>query len=124
LGIFFTDDSNTISGTLDEAPAGMCGLAKGDVIETINGYPCTRGSLIWAAAQGTFVTLRVLRGHERLDFTFEPTTREAVSGMTWSGDALQRSLISNWFGQPFESVDGQAIALDFYKNFHGIDTLV
>lgn len=124
MGILFTDDSDTISGTLDEAPAGMCGLAKGDVIEAINGYPYSRKALVWVAGQGASVTLGVLRGHERFDFTLEPATREAVSEMIWSGDALQTSLISKWFGRPFEAVDGQVIGLDFYKNFHGVDTLV
>jgi predicted metalloprotease with PDZ domain len=124
LGIVFRDNGNTISGTLDAAPAGMCGLASGDMIETINSYACDRKMLGWASAQDTTITLGVLRGHERLDFTLTPTTREAVSGLTWTGDAMQRSLISKWFGRPFEVAVGQAISLDFYKNFHGAATLV
>ncbi|MEH6830415.1 MAG: hypothetical protein V7661_06180 [Sulfitobacter sp.] len=51
MGLVFTDDSNTISGTFDRAPAVMCGLARGDVIEMINGYPCSRDALVWVTGQ-------------------------------------------------------------------------
>jgi hypothetical protein len=70
------------------------------------------------------VTLSTLHSNERLDFILEPTTRETVSKTNWSVDASQRSLISNWFGLPFEAVDRRVIALGFYRNFHGSDTLV
>lgn len=122
LGLVFTDDSATIYNLLDDSPAGQSGLAPGDVLTAIDGFSLTKAGLQWAATHAEPVTLGVLRGHRALEFRVVPGQREAIRELIWRGDDEQRRRLYEWFGREFELEDGQVFSLEFYENFHGIET--
>lgn len=124
LGLVFTDDSLSLYGVLDDAAAGSSGLAPGDVVTAINGYQATRPGLKWVASRPEPVTLDVLRGHRVLRFVVSPGERMAISELRWRGDADALERLSRWFGRPVVLAPNERVPLDFYENFHGIETVV
>lgn len=124
LGLVFTSGLSVIYNLLDDAPAGNCGLAPGDVVTSVNGYARTDAGLRWAAGHDQPVTLGVTRGHRELNFTIMPGKRDVIAQLIWQGDEIQSARLSEWFNQPFALEAGQQIPLDFYENFHGIETVL
>jgi predicted metalloprotease with PDZ domain len=126
LGIFFLNDSQpSIYGLADTSPAGEAGLAPGDVITQVNGYHYTQAALWWAARNPMPVTLQVLRGHRELSFTVQPGRHRRITGLVWQGNAEQQRVIQRWLAPAaFDPEPGQFFSVDFYENFHGIETLV
>ena len=124
LGLVFTNGLSTVYNLLDDAPAGISGLAPGDVITTINGYARTDDGLRWAAGHDQPVTLGVIRGHRELTFTVTPISREVITDLIWRGDEAQAAWLEKWFDLPFVFKRGQVIPLDFYENFHGVEMVL
>jgi len=126
LGIFFLKDAQpTIYSLADDSPAGNSGLAPGDVITQVNGYQYTQAALWWAAAHPMPVTLNVQRGHRELSFTVHPGTRRHVTSLVWRGSDEQARVIEQWLEPAkFRPDPGQVFKLDFYENFHGIETMI
>lgn len=126
LGLVFQDEvSATLYGVLDDSAAGEAGLAPGDVLTGVNGYAFSTAALSWVATRDELVTLSVQRGHRQLQLTLRPAPRERITGLRWMGTPAQRDAIAAWLGQQeVDLVDGRAIDLSFYENFHGVEVLV
>jgi predicted metalloprotease with PDZ domain len=122
LGLVFQDAIGpNIYGVLDDSPAGRAGLAPGDAITGINGFAFSVAALSWVAGRSDEVTLSVQRGHRQLEFRMAPAPREQITSLRWAGTGQQLSLLTGWLGQEIEWVEGHAIDLGFYANFHGIE---
>lgn len=125
LGLVFLNGvSANVYNVIDHSPAGASGLAPADVLTAVNGYAFSPQALSWAAARADRVTLEVERGHRRLSFTLAPIPQRTLSALIWQGTPAQAERISQWLQQPFAPVDGQRFPLDFYENFHGIETVL
>lgn len=125
LGLMFLDGSApTLYNVLDDSPAGRSGLAPGDVVTGVNGFTYTPAALAWAARQTTPVALEVARGQRRLSFTMTPVPCQTIAKLTWNGDDSQAARLFVWLERRFPLSAGQAFEVDFYENFHGIETVV
>jgi len=125
LGLMFLDSEGPeIYNVLDTSPAAVAGLAPGDVITRIDGYPYSFKALGWVAANSRTTTLEVLRGHRSLRYTIAPAQRSRVAALVWRGTPQQAGAIRAWLKADFEPAAGQSLAVDFYENFHGIETVV
>ena len=122
--MFLNGVSATLYNVIDISPAGASGIAPGDVLTGINGYAFSPQALQWAATHPAPVTLTVLRGHRQLDFTITPDPRSTIESLIWAGTPAQAERIGRWLGQPFAPMAGQVFSLDFYENFHGIETVL
>ncbi len=124
LGIVFEGDgAPTIYDVLDDSPAGKSGIAAGDSIVAINGFAYTASGLAWAARGQNPVMLDVTRGHRRLSFTMTPEPKTKIKSLIWGGSDEQAKRIQKWLGSEFACQQGDVISLDFYENFHGIETV-
>ena len=125
LGLLFREAvGQTIADVLDDSPAGGTGIAPGDVITSVNGFPFSAAGLKWAVKQGS-VRLDVTRGHRALCFDIVPVGRTRIASMTWNGIDEQAERIRGWLKRPeFMPSAGAEISLEFYENFHGIEIVV
>ena len=125
LGLLFREAiGQTIADVPDDSPAGGSGIAPGDVITSVNGFPFSIAGLKWAVKQGT-VRLDVTRGHRTLSFEITPGVRTQIASMTWNGDEAQAGRIRGWLKRPeFQPRTGEAMSLAFYENFHGVEIVV
>lgn len=125
VGLMFSDTTSpAIYGVLDDAPAGGAGLAPDDVLQRVNGFPYSFQALQWAAGRREPLTLDVLRGHRTITAKLVPQERQTDSALVWRGDEKQARLISTWLQTAFAPAQQQRFALDYYDNFHGIETIV
>ena len=68
--------------------------------------------------------LEVLRGHRKLQLTLHPKPFKKLDYLVWEGTEEQVGLIQDWLGRPdFCPEPGQRFDLDFYDNFHGLETM-
>lgn len=124
-GLVLQDDTGpSIYGVLDTSPAAATGIAPEDVITTIEGYPFSLTALKWAIVHQPSVTLGVLRGNQPRTYEIKIGERTQIGKLTWIGTAEQAARIAAWLGQPFAPAHGQGFPLDFYENFHGIETVL
>jgi len=125
LGLLFRETiGQAIADVLDDSPAGGSGIAPGDVIVSINGFPFTAAGLKWAVKQGS-VRLEVTRGHRTLSFEIAPGARKQIASMIWNGSEEQAERIRRWLKRPeFKPRAGETISLAFYENFHGVEIVV
>jgi hypothetical protein len=71
------------------------------------------------------VKLEVLRGLRALTVTLTPAERTRVRSLSWAGTAAQAQLIRTWLERDdFQPAAGQRFRLEFYENFHGIETVL
>ncbi|HEX2295842.1 MAG TPA: PDZ domain-containing protein [Actinomycetota bacterium] len=122
--VFLNDGAPTIYGVLDDSPAAAEGLASEDVIAAVDGRPFELPALEWAVAHSPTVEIEVWRGNERLHRAVAPEARERIARLVWKGDGAQAALVSRWLGRPFDLPPGSDVPLDFYENFHGVETVV
>lgn len=125
LGVIMQGDVGpALYSVLDNTPAGASGLAAEDVVCAVNGYPYSIEAIQQAGAHGREVVLDVMRGNQPHRYTIEPGQRTVIGELVWEGCAQQASLIAAWLGATFAPARGQVFALDFYENFHGVETVV
>jgi predicted metalloprotease with PDZ domain len=125
LGLILQDGRGpSIYGVLDTGPAGDSGLAPGDVILGVNGFEFSVKALKYAVRNAASLQLEIRRGHQVRRHIAAPSKRTAIASLTWHGDAAQASRIETWLGSDFRPAAGTSIPLDFYENFHGIETVV
>lgn len=126
LGLFFMNDgAPTIYGVGDTSPAGEVGIAPDDIIQTINGFEYSKKGLEWAAGQTEPVNLEVLRGHRKLSFTIIPKPFRKMESLIWKGTEAQAQELRQWLhADDFNPTVGETFDLNFYENFHGIESIV
>jgi predicted metalloprotease with PDZ domain len=125
LGVILQDDSGPgIYGVLDTSPAGSSGLSPDDVITGVNGYGFSVKALKFAVAEAAPVQLDVRRGHQLRRYTTSPGMRTAITGLIWNSDAAAARRIGAWLGHDFQPTPGTTVPLDFYENFHGVETVI
>ncbi|MBO1419032.1 PDZ domain-containing protein [Streptomyces sp. FH025] len=125
LGLVLKDDTGpVVYGVLDTGPAGAAGLAPDDVITTVDAKPFDLTALRWLRDNSAGVTLGVLRGNRPRTYTVRPASRQQIGSLTWNGTSAQAAAIGSWLGRPFAPEAGQDIPLDFYENFHGVQTVI
>lgn len=126
LGLLYRESiGTTIADVPDDSPAAASGIAPGDVITGVNGFPFSAAGLKWAGKQNKPVRIEVLRGHRTLSFEITPGSRTRIASLTWNGDEMQAERIRLWLKRrEFRPQPSQKIPLDFYENFHGIEILV
>lgn len=126
LGLVFQNTvGSTLYGVLDDSAAGGAGLAPGDVLVGIDGYAFSTAALSWVGSRAESVTLSVLRGHRSLSFDLTPAPRDRIATLTWRGTPAQRQRIAAWLGpSEVDLVNGKAVDLSFYENFHGVEVTV
>ena len=126
LGLLFHDKVDTVvNDVLDNSQAGSSGIAPDDVLTQVNGYIFSPQALQWAATHSAPVTLSVLRGHRPLEFNITPARRIVIRNLIWRGSTQQADLIRQWLNDSnFNPTSGDIFGVDFYENFHGVDTLV
>jgi len=126
LGLMFDDSQGpAIYGVLDTSPASLTGIASDDVLVTVNGFPFSFPRLSWVAARQEAVVLGVLRGHRRMEFTIVPGTYSRLASLKWQGTEADAAIVRTWLeNEDFRPAAGTVFALDFYENFHGVETVV
>ncbi|MFN2586813.1 MAG: hypothetical protein ABR613_01665 [Actinomycetota bacterium] len=122
--VFLNDGAPTIYGVLDDSPAAAAGIASEDVIAAVDRRPFELPTLEWAVGHSRSVEIEVWRGNERLQRTVAPEPRDRIARLVWKGDGAQTALVARWLGQPFDLPPGTGVPLDFYENFHGVETVV
>jgi predicted metalloprotease with PDZ domain len=122
--VLLGDTGPAIYGVLDTSPAGRSGIAPEDVITAAAGQPFELATLKLAIAGGDEVVIDVLRGDAPLHYKIAVGQRSELGRLTWAGSAEQAQRIATWLGQDFAPSRGQEIPLDFYENFHGVQTVI
>lgn len=125
LGLVMQDDSGpAIYGVLDTSPAGASGIANEDIVTAVDGSPFALEALRWAVAHQSVVTLDVLRGNVSSCYGIPVGRRTQITSLAWEGDATQARRIARWLKADFTPSHGESIPLDFYENFHGVETVI
>ena len=125
IGLVFLDQgAPTIYGVLDTSPAGESGIAPEDVITAVNGFPFELGALEWAVAHDSAVVITVARGNQVKNYEIHVGRRDQIGWLTWIGTDQQAGRIAAWTSQAFAPETGERLSLDFYENFHGIETVI
>ena len=69
--------------------------------------------------------LEATRGQRALSFTLTPAVRKEISSLRWAGTDAHADRIRTWLRRDdFRPAADQCISLDFYENFHGVETVV
>ncbi|CAN5407263.1 M61 family metallopeptidase [soil metagenome] len=118
LGLVIRDGE--ITSVLDRHPAARAGLAIGDRIERVEGFPFSPHAIQWArdAIDHGPVTLHVARGHRVHTCTVQPSARAELGGLVFRGDEAKRAKITAWLGTEGPAI-GARNSLRYYDNFHG-----
>ncbi len=125
LGVILENDTGPgLYSVLDDSPAGASGLAAEDSLVEVNGYPFTPEALTWVTAHEKTVFLHVLRGNQSRRYAIAPGTRRTITGLCWAGSPEQAATIAGWLKTSFAPASGQVFSLDFYENFHGVETVI
>ena len=121
-------DGNTgprVSVVADTSPAAQAGLASGDELLAVDGRPFRLGALRYCLRRRKGVSLTLRRAERTFRAEVEVGTRSDVSALKWAGDASQAERVRAWLGtQGFRPKAGEAIPLEAYDNFHGIQTVL
>src|SRR5471032_22102 len=99
-------------------------MVKWRVAASIPTYPYSVEAIRQASAHGRDVVLDVLRGNQPHRYRIIPGTRNVIGELVWNGSVEQASLIAAWLGAQFAPARGQVFTLDFYENFHGVETVL
>ena len=125
LGLIMQDNRGpAIYSVLDTSPAGVGGVANEDIVTAVDGAAFTLQTLRWAVAHQPALILDVLRGNSSLRYQIPVGRRTQISTLTWEGGASQGRRIAEWLQRDFSPQGGDQIPLDFYENFHGVETVI
>jgi len=115
----------TIASLPDTGPAGRSGLAPGDVLVKVNGFPFSTKALSWTIAHEPRVSLEVQRGQRFRTFDVQPVEVLQIGQLVWRGTSEQLSRLRDWLGrQDVAFALGEALDLTCYENFHGVQTVL
>ncbi|MBI5495428.1 MAG: hypothetical protein HY904_10425 [Deltaproteobacteria bacterium] len=125
LGVTLADEKGpAILNVFDGTAAARAGLAPGDQLQRIDGFPWSLKAFQWVVARRRPCTLTVQRGHTWHTFHVQPTLRRQVASLSWDGTDAQLERVRRWLGRPeFAPARGAAIPLTVYDTFHGVHTL-
>jgi len=124
LGLVLSEDKGpSVSNVLDDGPASAAGVAPGDEIVRVNGFPFQLAALQWLIKKGAPLEIEVLRGQRRFQFTIASTERRQICALLWRGGPEQTVRLSAWLGT-FDLAAGSTVPLTDYDNFHGIQTVI
>jgi predicted metalloprotease with PDZ domain len=126
LGVVLKENAGpAVVNVLDTSRAGQSGLAPEDELLKVNGFPFNLKAFKWLIAREPRLSLEVRRGHRYLTFELPTAERRQVSALSWRGTEAQAALLREWLKRPdFQPVNGQAIPLGSFENFHGIQTVL
>jgi predicted metalloprotease with PDZ domain len=126
LGLMFSDTSAPkIYNVLDESPAGAAGLAPDDVCLFLNDFPFSLKALSWCVSHESRVAIEISRGHRRIKFELVPIKRTEITKLFWRGNVAQRDRLRAWLhNEDFRPEQGEEVSLEFYENFHGVETVI
>lgn len=126
LGLVLVNNAGpALADVMDTSPAGAAGLAPGDEIQRLDGFPFSLKALKWLIAHRPTFRMEVLRGHRQLTFDLSPGERKSISSLTWRGSSTQLERIQRWLQrEDFVLNNGDQILLDAFDNFHGIHTVL
>lgn len=113
-----------IANVLDTSPAAKSGIAPGDVIQRVDGFPFTLKALTWLIAHRERLHLSVARGHRLLELELEVGSRDEITALSWAGTPAQRAAIAAWLGVELAWTMGQNLPLTAFDNFHGIQAVI
>lgn len=125
LGVVLKDNTGPkVSDVADTSPAAQAGLAPGDELLALDGRPFRLAALRYCLQHRKGVSLSFRRQERTLRAEVEVGRRSDVTALIWAGDGRQLERVRGWLQAPdFHPRDGEAIPLDAYDNFHGIQTL-
>ncbi len=126
LGVTLAEDKGpAILNVFEGSAAALCGLAPGDVLERVDGFPFSLKALRYTLDQKRALTLTVRRGHAWHTFQVTPGTRSAVTQLRFTGSDAHRARLQQWLRRPdFSPASGATISITPYDNFHGVHTLL
>ncbi|MGO9829133.1 MAG: hypothetical protein ACLPJH_03265 [Myxococcaceae bacterium] len=126
LGVVLEDNSGPkLLDVADVSPAAEAGLAAGDELLGVEGRPFRLGLLQYCLARRGQVSLTVRHGERTRNLVVPVGKRSEVSGLLWAGSPAQAEGVRRWLGNgAFQPQLGDAIPLEAYDNFHGIQRVL
>jgi predicted metalloprotease with PDZ domain len=125
IGLVLLNDAGpAIYGVLDTSPAADSGIAPEDVITSVNGYRFELNGLLWAIAHESVVRIDVVRGNQSRSYEIQVGHRDQIGRLSWAGNDQQAKRIAAWTRQEFAPAKGVQMSLEFYENFHGVETVI
>lgn len=124
VGLVMEEGSGKIANLIDTLPAGRSGIAPGDEIQRIDGFPFSAKALNWSLQNRKELSLEVKRGHAFLTYSFAPESVRQPNALSWNGSAAQLEKLSKWVGVSLSWSAGQAIPNSPFENFHGIQAVI
>ena len=126
LGLVLEENTGPeLVNVLDTSPAGMAGLAAGDVLLEVNEFPFELRVLRYFVDHESEVRLTVRRGALRRTYSVPVARRERISGLVWRGRPEQLERVRNWLTLPeLAWTVGERLPLGAFDNFHGIQSIL
>lgn len=113
-----------LENLVEGLPAFESGLAPGDELVRVNGFPFHLKALTWSIAQGEPLRLEVRRGHRYLGFELTSVEQEELAELRWTGTPAQLARLRGWLGVPALIFGDAPLSLSHFENFHGIQTVL
>jgi len=126
LGIVLREGRGpSVSNVVDDGPSAEAGVAVDDELLELDGFPFHLRSLAYLIARERPIDIAVRRGHTRLAFRIAPREVEVLSHLTWRGGERELERMRDWLGRPDATfANGAVVPLDYYDNFHGVETVI
>jgi predicted metalloprotease with PDZ domain len=126
IGVVLKDGCGpAVEDVLDTGPASQSGIAPGDEIVEVQGFPFSVKALIWLVAREEQLSITVKRGHRRLRFDVRTGSREQITALAWKGTEAQIEVWRAWLGRlDFGPKAGDSIPLSSHENFHRVQTVL
>jgi predicted metalloprotease with PDZ domain len=126
LGVVLKENAQAeIVNVLDNSPAGASGLAPGDELLRLDGFPFNFKALQWLVKHQPQFKVEVKRGHQVHAFEVAPVERNRIGTLKWRGDSAQLERLRTWLGRPeWKPMPGQSLPLSSFENFHGIQAVL
>lgn len=125
LGLVLHENKGpAIANVLDDGPASRTGLAAGDEILALNGFPYSLKALCWLVQHESAFELKVKRGARMLDLHMEPEKTRVLKSIQWRGSDADLERLRRWMGRPDLVFPKDPLPLEPHHNFHGIQTVI
>lgn len=114
-----------IANVLDDGPAAHSGIAPGDELARVAGFPFKLSALKYLIANQKTLEVEVKRGNRFFTFQLATAPRSQIASLEWSGTMEQAERIRTWLGRSdFVLEAGRKIPLTSFENFHGIQAVI